>query len=151
MSLLERIDTDLIEALKGGDKEKVTVLRGLKSDIKYKQIEKGGVATALSDEEVIAVLNTCAKKVRDSIDQFTAANRMELVAKETFGLNIIIQYLPEQLTEDVLRKIIADAITESGADSPQKLGLVMKIVSPKVKGRSDGKLVNRLVNEMLAK
>lgn len=148
MSLLERIDSDLIEALKGGDKEKVTVLRGLKSDIKYKQIDKGA---ALNDEETIAVLNTSAKKVRDSIDQFTAANRMELVAKETFGLNIIIQYLPEQLTEDELRKIIADAITESGADSPQKLGLVMKIISPKVKGRSDGKLVNKLANEMLAK
>ncbi len=151
MSLLQRIDSDLKEALKGGDKDKVTVLRGLKSDIKYKQIDKGGATTELPDEEIVGVLNSSAKKVRDSIEQFTNGNRFDLVAKETFALNIITGYLPQQLTEDELKKIIADAIAESGADSPQKLGLVMKIVAPKTKGRADGKLVNKLANEMLAK
>lgn len=147
MSLLERIDTDLKEALRAGNKEKVTVLRGLKSDIKYKQIDKGD---ALGDDEITGVISTSVKKVRDSIDQFQGAGRTDLVEKETFGLNILMAYLPQQLGEEELRGIIAEAIKESGADSPQKVGLVMKIVAPKVKGRADGKLVSKLANEMLA-
>jgi uncharacterized protein len=147
VSLIERIDNDLKEALKAGNKEKVTVLRGLKSDIKYKQIDKG---EALTDEEVTGVMSTSVKKVRDSIEQFTTAGRSDLVEKETLELGILMAYLPQQLGEEELRAIIAEAITESGADSPQKVGLVMKIVAPKVKGRADGKLVSKLANEMLA-
>ncbi|MCK4632382.1 MAG: GatB/YqeY domain-containing protein [candidate division Zixibacteria bacterium] len=148
MSLLKQIDKDLIEALKAGEKQKVTVLRGLKSDLKYRRIDKG---EDLVDEDIVAVLSSCAKKVRDSIEQFRNGGRDDLVAKEEFDLNIIQVYLPEQLSEEKLREIVREAIEETGADSPQKIGLVMKVVIPKVKGQADGKMINKLAMEILAK
>lgn len=147
MSTITQIDSDIKEALKSGQKEKLTVLRGLKSDLKYAQIDKG---KELTEEDVIGVLSSAAKKRRDSIEQFQAGERQDLVDSETFGLNIIEQYLPKQLSEDELRQIIKDAVAESGAESPQQIGLVMKVVMPKVKGKADGKVVNRLVSEILA-
>ena len=123
MSLLKRIDEDLIKALKNRENDKVTLFRGLKSDIKYKKIEKGD---ELTDEEIEGVLSSAAKRRRDSIEQFKAGNRQDLVDKETFELNIIITYLPEQMSEDKLREIIGAAIEKTGADSPAKMGLIMK-------------------------
>jgi len=148
MSLLKRIDEDLVKALKNREQDKVTLFRGLKSDIKYKKIEKN---EELAEEEILAVLSAAAKRRRDSIEQFKAGNRQDLVDKETFELNIITGYLPEQLSEDKLRDLIGEAIKKTGADSPAKMGLVMKEVMPATKGKADGKLVNRLVNEMLSK
>jgi hypothetical protein len=148
MSLLKKIDEDLIKALKAGDKAGATVLRGLKSDIKYKQIEKG---EELTDDDVIGVLSTAAKKRRESIEQFRSGNRADLAEKESSELEIITGYLPEQLTENELREMIRASIEATGADSPAKLGLVMKDLMPKVKGKADGKLVSRLVNESLAR
>jgi len=117
MSLLANIDKDTAEALKAGEKEKVTVLRGLKSDIKYRQIEKKDM---LTDEEVIAVVSSYAKKCRDSIEEFKKGNREDLVKKTEFELDVIAKYLPEQLSEEKLREIIKAAIEESGADSPRR-------------------------------
>ena len=147
MSLAKKIDSDLIEALKAGDKAKVTVLRGLKSDLKYKLIAKG---EDLTDDDMIAVLSSAAKKRRESIEQFKQGNRDDLAEKEQSELEVIEQYLPAQMGEDEIRQIVASAIEETGADSPQKMGLVMKVVMPKVKGKADGKLVNRLVAQLLA-
>ncbi len=148
MSLIDKINEDIKQALKAGEKEKLTVLRGLKSDLKYKQIEKGD---DLTDDDVIAVLSSVAKKRRESIEQFQKGGREDLVEKEKAELAVITSYLPEQLSEEQLRGLISQAITESGADSPQKIGLVMKLVMPKVKGKADGKLVNKLAMEILAK
>lgn len=148
MSLLEKIDQDMKKALKAGEKERLTVLRGLKSELKYRQIDK---ADELSDDDAVAVLSSSAKKRRESIEQFQKAGREDLVQKEKSELAIITSYLPEQLSEEKLRQIISEAIAESEADSPQKVGLVMKIVMPKIKGQADGKLVNKLAMEMLAK
>jgi len=150
MSIIERIDKDTVLAMKGGDKERVVVLRGLKSDLKYKMINVGR-ENEFSDQMAVEVLSGAAKKRRESIEQFQAGNRDDLVQKMQFELAIIESYLPEQMSEDKLRELIAAAISESGADSPQKLGLVMKVLMPQVKGKADGKLVNRLVSEMLAK
>jgi uncharacterized protein YqeY len=147
MTLLQRIDEDVKKALKGGDKAKLLVLRGLKSDIKYKAIEKG---EDLSEEDIVGVLGSAAKRRRDSIDQFEAGHRDDLVAKESAELQVILDYLPEQLTEDKLRGIIQNAIAKTGADSPAKVGLVMKEVMAEAKGKADGKLVNRLAVEMLS-
>ena len=147
MSLLKRIDEDLIKALKAGDRFKATVLRGLKSDIKYKQIEK---RAELTDDDIIGVLSTAAKKRGDSIEQFRAGNRNDLVEKETTALGIIKDYLPEQMSEEALRELIHNTIEETGADSPAKAGLVMKALMPKVKGKADGRLVSRLVSEILS-
>ncbi|RKX17125.1 MAG: GatB/YqeY domain-containing protein [Candidatus Zixiibacteriota bacterium] len=148
MSILKKIDDNIIKALKNGEKEKLTVLRGLKSELKYKQIDKGD---DLTDDDTIAVLSSAAKKRRESIEQYNNADRTDLADKESLELKIIEQYLPEQLDESKLRQIVADAIEETGADSPQKIGLIMKVVMPKIKGQADGKMVNKLVIELLNK
>ena len=148
MSIIEKLETELIKALKSGEKEKVVVLRGLKSDIKYKKIDKG---EELTNEEVIDVLSANTKKIRDSIEQFGKGGREDLVIKEKAALVIISEYLPEQIGEEELRGIVKQAVEESGAESPQQMGLVMKIVMPKIKGRADGKLVSKLAVEFLAK
>jgi len=147
MSLLQNIDKNVAEALKAGDKLTVTVLRGLKSDLKYRRIEK---RDELTDDDIMAVLTHAAKQRRDSIEQFAAGGREDLVAKERAELEIIQAYLPQQLSEDELREIISAAIAETGAASPAQLGLVMKVVMPKVKGVADGKLINKLATELLA-
>lgn len=148
MSLIDQIEQEMKEALRAGQKEKLSVLRGLKSDFKYKQIEIGH---PLTDADIIGVLTTNAKKRRESIEQFRAGGREELAHKEELELQVISSYLPEPLTEEKLRQIISETITETGADSPQKMGLVMKALMPKIKGQADGKLVSRLVTELLAK
>lgn len=148
MSLIDQIEQQMREALRAGQKERLSVLRGLKSDFKYKQIELG---QPLTDADIIGVLTTNAKKRRESIEQFRAGGREDLAHKEELELQVISGYLPEQLTEDKIRQFISETITETGADSPQKMGLVMKALLPKIKGQTDGKLVSRLVTEMLAK
>jgi uncharacterized protein YqeY len=147
MSLLKRIDEDLIKALKARDELKVTLLRGLKSDIKYKKIDKGD---ELDDDETIAVLSSAAKKRREAITQFQAGNRQDLVDKETAELNLITEYLPEQLGEDKIKNLINQIIEETGADSPAKIGLVMKNLMPHVKGKADGRMVKDLVTQVLS-
>ncbi|MEW5796947.1 MAG: GatB/YqeY domain-containing protein [Candidatus Zixiibacteriota bacterium] len=148
MTLFEQIDKDMIKALKGGDKDRLTVLRGLKSDLKYRRIEVGQDLTA---EQEIEVLASAAKKRRDSIEQFRAGNRDDLVQKETFELEVITGYLPKQLSEEELRQMAQAAIAETGADSPKHMGVVMKVLMPRVKGQADGKLVNKIISELLAK
>ena len=146
MSLFKQIEQDLIKALKEQDKQLLSLLRGLKSDLKYAQIEKG---KDLSDQECIAVLSSCAKKRQQSIDGYKQGGRDDLVAKETFELEQIRKYLPQQLSEPEVEQIVKDAIAEAGVDSPQGMGKVMQIVMPRVKGRADGKLVNEIVKKLL--
>ncbi|UCG62565.1 MAG: GatB/YqeY domain-containing protein [Candidatus Zixiibacteriota bacterium] len=147
MSIISRIDEDIKKALKAGEKEALTALRGLKSDIKYKQIDKG---EELTDDDVIAVLNSARKKRRDSIEQFEKGGRDDLVQKERFGLALIEKYLPEQISEEKLVEIIKKAIDDTGADSPAKIGLVMKAVMPQVKGQADGKVINQIAMRLLS-
>jgi uncharacterized protein YqeY len=148
MSIIKKIDNDLIRALKAGEKEKATVLRGLKSDIKYKNIEKG---KELTEEDMIDVLSSVAKKIKDSIEQYEKGGREDLVEKEQRELEILQEYLPQQLSEAELRAIIEESIKESGAETPQQMGMVMKVLMPKIKGRADGKLASKLATEILAK
>lgn len=147
MSLFETIDKDIITALKAGEKSRLTLLRGLKSDLKYAKLDKGD---DLTDSDAIEVLAYQAKKRRDSIEQFEKGGRDDLVAKERAELEIITTYLPKQMSEDELREIVADAISEAGAESPAQIGAVMKIVMPKIKGVADGKMVSKLAMEILA-
>ena len=146
MSISEKIADDLKEALKAGDKSKLSVLRLVKSAMKNKEIEK---RASLTDEDVHAILRSFVKRSRESIGQFSKAGRTELVEKEKEELSILQGYLPEQLEEDELRKIIKDIIEETGASGPGDMGKAMKSVMAKVKGQADGRLVNRIVGEML--
>jgi uncharacterized protein YqeY len=146
MSILETLNSDLKNALKMGDKLKAEVIRGLKSDIKYKEIEK---IQPLSEEDIIAVLSSAAKRRRDSIEQFGRGGRADLVAKETGELEIISVYLPQQLADDKLEEIVVATIAEVQAKSAADLGKVMKEVMPKVKGRADGNRVRQIISTKL--
>ncbi len=148
MTIYERIDKEIIEAMKGGLKDRLLVLRGLKSDVKYFLINNHAEPT---DEVVTGVLSASAKKRRESIEEYRKANREDLATKEEFELGVIQAYLPEQISEERLREIVKQAIAESGADGPSKIGLVMKVLMPRVKGQADGKLVQKIVNEELGK
>ncbi len=146
MSLMKTIANDLISALKSGEKEKLLILRMVKSAIKNAEIEKGDL---LTDDEVSAVLRTFAKRAKDSIEQFSQGGRDELAEKEKVQLAIIEEYLPKQLGEDDLRGMIKDAIQEQGAVGMKDMGKVMKALMVKAKGQVDGKVANNIVKEML--
>ena len=148
MTIFELVDKDMTEALKSGDKARLTVLRGLKSDLKYKMIDIG--QKTLTDAQSIEVLATAAKKRRDSIEMFRQGGREDLATQEEYELSVVSTYLPKQLSEDELRQLVGDAIAQTGAASPKDMGKVMQALMPHVKGRADGKLVSRLVSEMLA-
>ncbi len=147
MSILPKIDEELKSALKAGDKLKATVLRGLKSDIQYRQIDLG---RDLTDEDILATLQSAAKRRRDSIEQFKKGGRDDLVDKESRELELIEGYLPEQLSEDKIREHIQASLEATGASSPAQMGAVMKDLMPRLKGQADGKLVSQLVRQMLS-
>ncbi len=146
MSLMETIANDLISALKSGQKEKLLILRMVKSAIKNAEIEKGEL---LNDDEVLAVLRTFAKRAKDSIEQFSQGGRDELAEKEKVQLAFIEEYLPKQLGEDDLRGMIKEVIQEQGASGIKDMGKVMKGLMVKAKGQVDGKSANNIVKEML--
>lgn len=145
-SLKQRIDHDAKGALKSKDVLRLGVLRMLKSEIKYKEIDKG---SELSNDEVISVLSSSIKRRKDSIEQFGKGGRDDLVSKEKAELEVILGYMPEQLTEEKLSQIIHQAIKEANATGPSDLGKVMKLIMPQVKGKADGKMVNQLVSSHL--
>ncbi len=146
MSLGEKIAGDLKTAMKSGDKDIVSILRMIKSSIKNQEIDKKEL---LNDEEVSAILRTFVKRAKEAMEQFSNAGRTELAEQETKELAIIQTYLPKQLNEDDIRKIVRESIDETGAAGPKDMGKVMKVVMVKAKGQIDGKLTNVLVKEML--
>ncbi len=147
MSLLDRLEKDLIKALKSGEKKTTTTLRGLKSDIKYFKINN--ILEEITDEHVILVMTSAAKQRRDSIEKFKQGNREDLVANEQAELEIIKQYLPAELSDEELTAIVAEVVAETGAASPAEMGKVMKAAMPKVKGRADGNRVKDTVLKCL--
>ena len=146
MHLSERISDDYKEALKSGDKDRVSILRMVKAAVKNREIEK---RSPLSDDEISGILRSYVKRAHESIEQFSKAGRTDLAEKEKKELAIIQSYLPQQIEEDEIRIIIKDAINETGAAGAKDMGKVMKAVMSKTKGLADGKLVNNLVKEML--
>jgi uncharacterized protein YqeY len=147
-SIIEKLDTELKEALKSKDEMKVSVIRMLKASLKNKSIEKMGT---LTDDDILSVLSSMAKQRRESIEQFTAAGRTDLAEKEKKELEIVQSYLPRQLSLQEIEDIIISAIKECNASSPADIGKVMKIVIPKTKGMADGKIVSEKVKELLSK
>lgn len=144
--LKEDIFEDLKTAMKARDEVRVRTLRMVVAAIKNRLVDKKD----LGDEDVIEILTKEAKLRKDAIEEFTKADREDLVQSEEEELTIIRDYLPEKLSEDELRAIILDAIEEQHVNSPSGLGLVMKIIMPKVKGRADGKIVNKMVRDLLS-
>jgi len=145
-SIKDRIADDMKKGLLSKDKVRLTVTRLLRSEIKYKEIEKGA---ELSDEDVIAVLSSSVKRHKDSIEQFEKGGREDLVAQEKAELELIWEYMPKQLEEGELFQVVDEAIKEVSASAVSDLGRVMKALMPKVAGRADGKKVNQLVSSRL--
>ncbi|MBK7860090.1 MAG: GatB/YqeY domain-containing protein [Archangiaceae bacterium] len=145
----ERLDADLKDAMRSKDELKLSVIRMAKSAIKYKEVE--GANKVLDEAGILTVLTTMLKQRRDSIEQFTAGGRADLAEKEEKEVAIIQAYLPQQLTAAELTAEIAKAVTEAGAKGPKDMGAVMKIVTPRLKGQAEGKLISEEVKAQLAK
>ncbi|MEE9500223.1 MAG: GatB/YqeY domain-containing protein [Candidatus Omnitrophota bacterium] len=147
MSLEERIENEVKAALKQRDKIKVSTLRMLKADIINTKLDQN--KKALKDEEIVKIIQRQVKQHKDSIEQFEKGKRPDLVEKEKKELDILLSYMPEQLSEEELKKIIADTIKELEATGKGEMGKVMKLVMERVKGRADGKKVSQIVLNML--
>ncbi|MCP3057672.1 GatB/YqeY domain-containing protein [Myxococcus sp. K38C18041901] len=148
-TLKERLDADLKDAMRSKNELRTTVIRAIKSAVKYKEVEPG--ASALDDSGVMSVITTLIKKGRDSADQFKAANRPELAEKEEAEIAVLQSYLPQQLTPDELVAAVQAAIVEVGAKSAKDMGAVMKNLSPKLQGKAEGRAISEAVKAELAK
>lgn len=161
---IEDIKKDLIEAQKSKDEIKISVLRMVLSSIINKQKDKrlyvGALEPNLSDadldrrevldgDEIIEVLVSEAKKRRDSIFSFEEGGRQDLLEREQKELEILKKYLPVELTDEEIKKIVKEAIAKTGASGSKDIGILMKEVIPQTKGRADGYLVGKIVKEML--
>jgi hypothetical protein len=162
--IVEEIKKDLISALKEKNETTVSTLRMVTSSIFNKEMEKRVKVleaepnlneeqikekVKLNDEEVIEVVSSEVKKRRDSIAQFEQGGRADLIEKEKIELEVLKKYLPKELTEDEIRKIVKDSIAKSGATTMKDIGIVMKEVSPQTKGKADGNVVAKIVREEL--
>ncbi len=131
------------------DTIRVSVLRMLLSAINYYEIQKGGAGYEATAEDVLSVIEKEVKQHRDSIEQFKTGNRGDLVEKEQAELSVLEKYLPEQMSEADLQKLVDAAVTQTGAKTQQDMGKVMGYLMPNIKGKADGTLVSRLVKEKL--
>ena len=144
-----QLKEELKQSMLAKDAEKTSTLRMVISALGYYEIEKGGAGYEATEEDIETVLQKQAKQRRDSIEQFKAGGRDELVEKETKELNLIESYLPAQMSEEEVKKLVDEAVAATGASSPADIGKVMGTLMPKVKGKADGSLVSRLVKEKL--
>jgi uncharacterized protein YqeY len=142
----ERIDADLKDAMRSKNELQTSVLRMLKSSIKYKEVEPGATGP-LDEAGILQVIGTLIKQRRDSVDQFKAGGRDDLAQKEADEISVLQNYLPKQLTPEELAAEVQAAIDAVGARSPKDMGAVMKQVQPKVQGRA----VSEAVKAALAK
>jgi uncharacterized protein YqeY len=147
MSLKETIISDLTEAMKAKDADRLSTLRMVKANLMNRQIEKGG---ELTDEEVSKALQSLVKQRRDSIDQYEKAGRSDLAAKEAAEISHIEAYLPQAATPEEIEQAVAEAVVETGAASMKEMGIVMKAAQAKLQGKTvDGRLVSESVKAKL--
>ena len=146
ISLKERLDGDLKDAMRNKDSIRRTVLRTIISEIRNAEIAK---QEALDDEGVLVVMTKQAQQRRDSIEAFKIASRSDLVESESAELKIISGYLPEQLSEDEIEVVITEVISQVEAKGSSAMGKVMKEIMQRVRGRADGKMVSAIVTSRL--
>lgn len=148
MNLKDKINQDLKEAMKSGDKTRLTVVRSVRALIL--EFEKSGSAKELTPEEEIKMLSSAAKKRKDSIDQFRNAGRNDLVENEEAELKILMNYLPKQLDENDIKMEIKKLANQIGAASKEDFSKLMPLVMKELKGKADGKIVKLIVENFLA-
>lgn len=148
MSLNDKLFADMKEAMKQKESGKIrlSTIRMVRAAQKEAEIDKH---RELTDEELIDIISRELKKRKDAIADYEKAKRPEMVKQLEEEIKVLQGYLPEQLGEDQIKLIIKEAIKEIGASGPKDLGMLMKIVMPKLKGRADGKLISELAKKML--
>jgi len=147
MTLQERLTADLRGAMKSGDKVRLSAIRLVRAGIKNDEIAKG---IPLNDTGVIDVLSREVKQRRESIDEFAKANRRDLLTKEEAELAVILEYLPRQMSREEVMILASQVIGEVGAQGPRDKGKVMSQLMPALKGKAEGRVVNEVVNQLLA-
>ncbi len=145
--LKDKLQQDMKDALKSGNSQKRTLLGMAISSIKNKEIEKRG---ELTDEEIVSVIASEVKKRRDSVEQYQKGGRADLAEQEKKEAEILMAYMPEQMSEDEVRSEVKKAVAQTGAKDIKEMGKVIGAVMAKVKGKADGQLVSRLVKEELS-
>ncbi|AKS38962.1 MULTISPECIES: GatB/YqeY domain-containing protein [Anoxybacillus] len=147
MSLLERLNNDMKQAMKNKEKDKLSVIRMVKSALQNEAIKLG---KTLTEDEELTVLSRELKQRKDSLQEFEKAGRTDLVDKVKEEITVLELYMPKQLSEEELVQIVKETIAEVGASSKADMGKVMGAIMPKVKGKADGSLVNKLVQQHLS-
>ena len=147
MSLEERLVEEMKQAMKSNDKLRLSTIRMIRSGSKNKEIE---LRKKLEDEDVVKVIQAMLRKGEESVEQFQAGGRVDLVEKEIREIEILKSFLPQPLSQEEILKIIDQSIQETQASSSKDIGKVMKSVIPKIGGKADGKLINQLVKERLS-
>ncbi|HSM92947.1 MAG TPA: GatB/YqeY domain-containing protein [Anaeromyxobacteraceae bacterium] len=147
MPLKEQLDADLKAAMRAKDEVKLSVVRMLKSAIKYREIE---LMKPLDDAGVIGVISSEIKRRKDSVEQYRAGNRADLAEKEEAEIRVLQGWLPAQLTADELKALVEAAVEKSGAQGPKDMGAVMKLLMPDTQGKADGKVVSDMVKARLS-
>jgi uncharacterized protein len=147
MSLSDRLNEDMKLAMKSQDKFKLSVIRMVRAAIKNVEIDQ---RRTLEEEEVLDILNREIKQRRDSLQEFEKAGRDDLAENLKAEIAVLMEYMPQQLTEEEVKAIVQQTIQEVGASSKADMGKVMGALMPKVKGRADGKLINGLVQQLLS-
>ena len=149
MSLKEKLQNDLTDAMRARDEIRSSTIRMILTSIKNEEVA-GKEARELNDAEMITVLSREAKKRREAAEAFDQAGAKDRADQERAEGVVIGEYLPKQLTEDEIKSLVAAAMAETGASTPAQMGLVMKSLQPKIAGKADGGLVSSLVKAALA-
>ena len=150
MSISDQVDSDIKDAMRAKQADKLSVLRLLKAAIKNAAIEKGGQAGVLDDAEATAVIRKQVKQRQDSVDSFEKGGRPELAEKERLEIAVLQNYLLQALSSEQIDAYITEALAETGASTKAQMGAVMKVVQAKVAGRADGKTLSQSVQKRLA-
>lgn len=152
MSLVEQVNQDFLEAFKSKQETIVAVMRMLKAALTNKEIEKKlPKGEHLSDEDALSIIKSEIKKRKDSYTSYSEANRQDLADQEEKEIKILEKYLPEQMSEAVVREVVLQVIKDTGASGPADFGKVMGAVIAKTKNQADGQMVSNLVKEELGK
>lgn len=144
--LKARLQNEMKEAMKAKQKDRLMAIRLVNAAIKQREVDE---RIELTDEDILAILDKLAKQRRESIAQFQAAERADLVEKEQQELEVIQEFLPEQMSEAELKALVQDAVSSTQAASVKDMGKVMGVLKPKVQGRADMGLVGKLVKDCL--
>lgn len=145
----QQLKSELTQSMLAKDELKTSVLRLLLSALNYYEIQKGGAGYEATDEDVLSVIQKEVKQRRESIEQFTNAGRKELADKEKKELEMLQAYLPTQMSEEEIKKLVIEVIKEMNAGSMQDMGKVMGALTPKLKGKADMGIVSKMVKDSL--